>query len=211
VARVPATQRRDDLVQAAIRVATREGLAAATTRRIAEEAGVSVGIVHYCFRSKEELLGEVVKELATEAYTAAAEALPGAGDDLLRAALKAFWTLMESTPERQLLTYEVITWALRTPDVEPIAREQRDRQIDGIQQLMTLIADAARIEWTRPVDDLARMVLNVTDGVVLSWLVDHDSDAAVRSLDAFAGQFATYTKKSTRKSTKKSTQKRKAG
>jgi TetR/AcrR family transcriptional regulator, acrEF/envCD operon repressor len=201
VARVPATQRRDDLVQAAIRVATRDGLAAATTRRIAREAGVSVGIVHYCFRSKEELLGEVVRVLALEGYTAAAEALPAEGDaeELIGAAVHAFWTLIEATPERQLLTYEVITWALRTPEIEPIAREQRDRQIDGIRQLMTLIAEAARIEWIRPVDDLARMVLNITDGVVLSWLVDRDSDAAVRSLDAFVGQFAAYTKKSTHK------------
>jgi hypothetical protein len=64
---------------------------------------------------------------------------------------------------------------------------------------MTLIAEAARIEWTRPVDELARMVLTVTDGVVLSWLVDRDSDAAVRALDAFVGQFATYTKSVTGK------------
>jgi AcrR family transcriptional regulator len=201
LARLPATQRREDLVQAAIRVATREGLTAATTRRIAGEAGVSVGIVHYCFRSKEELLGEVVRVLAMEGYTAAADALPADGDaeELIGRAVHAFWKLIEATPERQLLTYEVITWALRTPDVEPIAREQRDRQIEGIQQLMTLIAQAAGIEWTRPVDDLARMVLAVTDGVVLSWLVDHDSDAVVRALDAFVGQFATYTKKSTNK------------
>jgi AcrR family transcriptional regulator len=197
LARMPATERRDDLVQAAIRVATREGLAATTTRRIAQEAGVSVGIVHYCFRSKEELLGEVVKVLAMEGYTAAAEALPDHGDaeELIGQAVHAFWKLMESTPDRQLLTYEVITWALRTPGIEPIARAQRDRQIEGIQQLMTMIADAARIEWTRPVDDLARMVLTVTDGVVLSWLVDRDSAAAVRSLDAFATQFAAYTKR----------------
>ncbi len=54
--RVPADVRRTELVQAAIQVATREGLAATTTRRIAQELGISVGVVHYCFRSKEELL-----------------------------------------------------------------------------------------------------------------------------------------------------------
>jgi hypothetical protein len=43
------------------------------------------------------------------------------------------------------------------------------------------------------------MVLTVTDGVVLSWLVDRDSDAAVGALDAFVGQFATYTETATRK------------
>jgi AcrR family transcriptional regulator len=198
VARVPATERRAELVQAAIRVATHEGLAATTTRRIAQEAGVSVGIVHYCFRSKEELLGDVVRELAIEGYTAAAEALPAGGgtaEELIRAAVHAFWALMESTPDKQLLTYEVITWALRTPDIEPIAREQRERQIEGIQHLMSLIAASAHIEWTRPVGELSRMVLNVTDGVVLSWLVDRDSAAARRSLDAFVDQFASYAKR----------------
>ncbi len=198
MARVPATERRTELVQAAIRVATREGLAATTTRRIAQEAGVSVGIVHYCFRSKEELLGDVVRELAMEGYTAAAQALPEAGgtaEELIRATVHAFWQLMESTPDKQLLTYEVITWALRTPDIEPIAREQRERQLEGIQHLMSLIAEAGRIEWTRPVGELSRMVLNVTDGVVLSWLVDRDADAAQRALDAFVDQFASYAKR----------------
>jgi AcrR family transcriptional regulator len=196
VARVPAAERRTELVQAAVRVATREGLSAATTRRIAKEAGVSVGIVHYCFRSKEELLSEVVREVAREGYVAAAHGLPNATGaapaDLIRAAVGAFWELVESTPDKQLLTYEVITWALRTPGVEVIAREQRDRQIEGIQHLMELIASGAGIEWSAPVEDLARIVLNVTDGVTLSWLVDRDSAAAVRALDVFIEQFASY-------------------
>ena len=69
--RVPASERRADLVQAAIQVATREGLAATTTRRIAQELGISVGIVHYVFRSKEELLHEVIRVIADAQVVAA--------------------------------------------------------------------------------------------------------------------------------------------
>ncbi len=195
MARVPAAERRTDLVQAAIRVATREGLAAATTRRIAQEAGVSVGIVHYCFRSKEELLADVVREVALEGYLAAAQALPktgGRAQDLIRLAVHAFWNFTESSPDKQLLTFEVVTWALRTPGIEPIAREQRTRRIEGVKHLMGLIAEASGSEWSTPVDELARMVLDVTEGVTISWLVDRDSASAIRALDAFVDQFATF-------------------
>ena len=41
-----------------------------------------------------------------------------------------------------------------------------------------------------PVEDVARMLVVVTDGVTLAWLVDRDSAAAVTALDAFAVQLA---------------------
>ena len=38
----------------------REGVANATTRRIAEEAGVPQGLIHYWFSGKDELVEEVL-------------------------------------------------------------------------------------------------------------------------------------------------------
>src|SRR4051812_49039342 len=52
VARVPVQDRRTQLVEAAISRAVRDGLADTTVRGIAEEAGVSLSTVHYCFASK---------------------------------------------------------------------------------------------------------------------------------------------------------------
>lgn len=115
MARVPAEERRADLVQAAIQVATREGLAATTTRRIAQELGISVGIVHYCFRSKEELLHEVIRVIAEAQLVAARAAIVPGGDvaTSVRNAFLGFWQLVEATPQAQLLTYELTSWALR--------------------------------------------------------------------------------------------------
>ena len=65
--------RRTQLIDAAIRIALRDGLDNTTVRRIATEAGVSLGTVHYCFDNKRALL-EAVYELV--AYLVRQEA-PG--------------------------------------------------------------------------------------------------------------------------------------
>ena len=185
--RVPADVRRTELVQAAIQVATREGLAATTTRRIAQELGISVGVVHYCFRSKEELLHEVIRVIA-DAQVQAARAAIVPGADLpssVRNAFVGFWKLVEETPEAQLLTYELTSWALRNADTEPLAREQRESQLAGIEQILGEISAACGVSWSVSPDRLARMTLAITDGVTLGWLVDRDTDAAVRVLETF--------------------------
>ncbi|MGR5945603.1 TetR family transcriptional regulator [Enterobacter sp. C4G1] len=48
-------ERREDILQAAMRVALAEGLSAMTVRRIATEAGVATGQVHHHFASGGEL------------------------------------------------------------------------------------------------------------------------------------------------------------
>ena len=55
MAHLPVDQRRRAVVDAAVEVIASEGLARATTRRVAEKAQVPLGVIHYCFRSKDEL------------------------------------------------------------------------------------------------------------------------------------------------------------
>jgi AcrR family transcriptional regulator len=188
--RVAAEVRRGELVQAAIRVATREGLAATTTRRIAQELGISVGIVHYCFRSKEELLHEVIRVISEAQVVAAREAIvPGADvASSVRNAFLGFWQLVEATPDAQLLTYELTSWALRNAETEPLAREQRESQLAGIEEILGEISTATGVTWSLPAGQLARMALAITDGVTLGWLVDRDTKSAVQALEAFADQ-----------------------
>ncbi len=74
---VSAEQRRRDLIDAAIRVSSEVGLAAASTRAICTEAGVQQSVFHYCFSSKEELLRELTREVvATMLENAVASLTP---------------------------------------------------------------------------------------------------------------------------------------
>ncbi len=54
--RIPEDQRRDELLAAAYRVATRDRLGGLTTRAVAKEAGVSNGLVFFHFTSREGLV-----------------------------------------------------------------------------------------------------------------------------------------------------------
>ena len=112
--RVSAGDRREQLVEAAISRAVREGLAATTVRGIADEAGVSLSTVHYCFASKDDLLRAVARSIAgplsapvTTAITEVSqggERGPGTVEEVLRAAFGAYWAAASSTPGRQLLS-----------------------------------------------------------------------------------------------------------
>ena len=61
--------RKRQLIEATIDLAIREGLAAASVRRIADEANVSLGVVHYCFSSKEALLNAVAVLVIAAVHT----------------------------------------------------------------------------------------------------------------------------------------------
>lgn len=68
---------RDRLLQAAGRVFAREGLQGATTRKIAQEAGVNEVTLFRLFESKERLLAEVLKQ----ERLAQSETLAGGGSE----------------------------------------------------------------------------------------------------------------------------------
>lgn len=196
MARVAAQVRRQQLIEATIRVAERHGIADTTTRRIAAEAGASLATVHYCFRSKQELFEEVLTAIITELSEAAQGDLrPGVdARTLLHEGLRALWVIVEKEPGKQQLTYELTHFALRQPGLESFARWQYETSHAACAAHLEGIAAAARIVWSVPMPVLARMLLTVIDGVVLGWLVDRDSTAALAALDSLADLFATLAK-----------------
>src|SRR5690606_12848613 len=59
--------RRRDILRAAARVFTANGYFATTMDQIAQELGLTKGVVYYYFRSKEEILFEIVSTAITRA------------------------------------------------------------------------------------------------------------------------------------------------
>lgn len=62
------------IIQAAKRVISRSGIAGATMRAIAEEAGLSTGGIYHYYSSKEDILYEVMDESLSETLRIAEEA-----------------------------------------------------------------------------------------------------------------------------------------
>lgn len=64
--RAPESQRREEIMNAAFRVAVRQRLAGLTSRGVAAEAGVSNGLIFFHFGNREELLLALLDWLLTE-------------------------------------------------------------------------------------------------------------------------------------------------
>ena len=191
MARIPAAIRRTELVEAAIRVALNEGLEAATVRRIASEAGVSLGTVHYCFGSKRALLEAVVESVAQPSLEVDLTGIES--DDypgLIRAAFRAYWDEAGGNRDRQRLVYELATHLVRQEDPGPeLARMMFQRAFATVGQFIEQRLQEAVPAVPIPTETLARMIVAVTDGVALAWIADGDDAKAIEVLDSYAFVF----------------------
>jgi AcrR family transcriptional regulator len=186
VSRVPSSERRLQLIEAAARVISREGTVGATTRLIALEAGAPLATVHYNFSGKEELYHAVLDYCRGRAADRL-RAHPLTHDGL-RPAVRALltelrdWTLAE--PEFQVAQYELFFWALRTPSARSFAPQI-------YHDYHSLIADILRDAISEgddldSVDRLAWNVMAVTDGMILQIIALGPDSQQVSDADQLA-------------------------
>lgn len=85
-------ERRDAIVDAALAVARRKGLAATTVRDVAAEMGTSSGLIHHYFGSMDEVLAAAFERVAGEDLDQTAVILEDAGDprEVLRTFLASY-------------------------------------------------------------------------------------------------------------------------
>lgn len=192
--RLPIAERREQLVEAAIAVASREGIDAATVRAVAAEAGVSLGVVHYCFQDKDELLEAMAHQITRQNLGQSLLEMPAHGDSstIVEHALDLLWSGISATRGSQLLSYELTTYSMRHPEVRQVSVNQYAVSHEAARQFLAAMAKAAGIEWTLPLDVMARLVVMMTDGVVLAWLADGDDSAARATLAVFAEFLASH-------------------
>lgn len=188
--RMSAADRRVKLVDAAIRVMTRDGVGRATTRAIAAEADMPLGVLHYAFRSKAELMALVTECIAERSQADIGAVIgSGSGDDLLevvRAALCAYLDHVVEHPKEHLVTYELTTGALRDDELGEVPRRQYDYYQRRNEQLLTSAAETLGLEYAEPLPVMARYVFSLMDGLALNYLARGDADQAREVVDLAA-------------------------
>ena len=190
--RMSSADRRLELVQAALRVIAAEGVSAATTRAIVAEAGMSLASFHYAFTSRDEMMRELIA-FVVENETAAVFTtirFDTGVRDALRAGLQGYFDNVVADPGHEQVMFELMQYALRTPSLEGLAREQYSRYRAAVVELLEAAQQHAGIEWLLPLDDIARLIVTFTDGITLAWLADRDDAAAGRVMDFAADHLA---------------------
>ena len=189
---LPSAERREQIVAAALEVATKEGLAATTTRRVAAEAGVAPGVIHYAFGSMDSLYRAMINAIVVEVLDRAMTILHP-GDDLktyLERAVAVTFENVEREPERHLLTFELTVTAARDHTLADLGRWQYQSYFTAVERFLTEVAERTATTWSVPVAVLARMYMNILEGVTLTWLIDRDSEAARAVTRLFVDQLA---------------------
>lgn len=180
MARIPASERRAALIEAALRVVSQHGIAQATTRAIVAEAGMSLASFHYAFDSRDELIDELIATVvAREQAAVIPDVVPGQDLlEILESGLLRYFEHLKADPEHEQAMLELTQYALRSPDRHPLALAQYARYAELAERSLELAASAADVTWRVPVARVARVLVAFTDGLTLTWLVDRDDDAA---------------------------------
>jgi AcrR family transcriptional regulator len=181
VPRIPAAERRAALVDAALRVVSREGIAAATTRAIVAEAGMSLASFHYAFASRDELVDELIATVvAREQQAVVPTPEPGRSlRELLESGIIAYFEHLKSDPDHEQAMLELTQYALRSPERHPLAAAQYARYAELARNSLELAAELTGARWRTPVAEVARVLVAFTDALTITWLVDRDDAGAL--------------------------------
>lgn len=180
-----ASDRREALVDAAIESLKRYGYEGLSVRRIAAEAGVSIGLINHHFPNKDTLVAESYRAFSRR-LAANFEKAVAAADPDPRARLRAYLDAFFSGPnlDPQVLTAWVVYWSL--VQVSPEMRAVRDAEGQGYSEVLgRLLSDLVKSRGGAPVN-LGLVVTGLTallDGLWLQLCLDPSS---IRPRDAAA-------------------------
>jgi AcrR family transcriptional regulator len=185
---VEASVRRGQIVSAARAVLMRDGVGRTTLRSVAAEAGIPLGTLHYVFPSKESLLQAVIEDVVEEiaAVIKTTAELDGGLAHAIRQGISSFWAqLVVDHTNLQLVQYELVTFALRTPGLEQLARRQYQRYSRIVAQWCQEAAHHSGETCAVPFDRLARIIVAGVDGLVLQHVCEPDRERSAEDLEAF--------------------------
>jgi len=131
------TVRRTEIIDALLRVMADRGWANATINRIAAEANITPGLIHYHFQSKQEILLELVKRLEEE-HESRIETLARAGTPTERVKMMVLGYL-KTSPARgdaeAVSTWVTITAeSIRQPEVRDAFADAVMRWLEPMRQ-----------------------------------------------------------------------------
>ena len=176
--RTPSGEKAQRIVEAMRSSVARRGTAGSTFDHVAREAGVSRGLLHYYFGTKEQLLVEAIRhdcELRMEMLERQLAKAQSAEDyiDLMAQNLQR---TVRDEPEFPALLFELFTLSRRNADIatEYLALMRRTRE-----QVAGMLASAQRegvLHLNADAEAVAEILFSLGDGFALRMLAEPERD-----------------------------------
>lgn len=178
------------IIEAMRQSVARRGVAGSTFDHVAREAGVSRGLLHYYFGTKERLLVEVVRREADLRFDALDAQLAEAqdADAFLRLLQTSVDEMLRTDPTYVTLTFELFTLAKRNEEVAEGYRDLMQRTRRHLAASLRAKEQEGVLHLTADPESVADVLFSMGDGLTMRVLAEPDRDfgpaiaAAIRSL-----------------------------
>jgi AcrR family transcriptional regulator len=166
------------IVEAMRASVARRGAAGSTFDHVARDAGVSRGLLHYYFGTKERLLVEVVRRDTELRMTALDESLAGAqtADDLIDALVRSLEDVVEHDPEFVSLWFELFTIARRNDEIGAEVAELTRRTREHVAEVLADKQAEAVVRLHDEPEAVATILFSLADGIAMRMLLEPDRD-----------------------------------
>lgn len=179
---------REALLDAAERLLVAEGFAAATTRRVAETAGVNHGLVHYYFGSMEELFVQVLERFTGVLIERQRLMYSQDSPFLVRWRAAMRYLDEDATSGYQKLWMELQAMAWNKPDLRARVAKVNAAWRAVLTETFEGAAREYGVEPSQfPVDSLVSLVMTFNQGFILERLsgITDGHDSLLASIDGW--------------------------
>jgi AcrR family transcriptional regulator len=154
------------------------GITGSTFDHVARDAGVSRGLLHYYFGSKERLLAEVVKRDTDLRMAALDEQLAAASsaEDFIAMLRRTLEAMLRDDTEFLTLSFEVFTLSRRNTDIAAEFTELIRRTRGQVAAVLAAKHEAGVLELRAEPEAIAEILFGLGDGLALRILGEPDRD-----------------------------------
>ncbi|KJF21184.1 TetR/AcrR family transcriptional regulator [Rhodococcus globerulus] len=166
VKRPSSEERREQIAEAVWRVIRRDGMAAASVRTVADEAGMSTGSLRHFFATQSELLLFAMElvSVRVENRIAGIEFDPD-----IRRAIRQFaeqFVPLDADRREEMQVWEAFAAASRTEPDLAVVRERTDRTLFGhFRQFVEALSDSGFLRSGSSIDSEAMRLHALVDGL----------------------------------------------
>jgi AcrR family transcriptional regulator len=167
------------IVDAMRKSVAERGAAGSTFEHVAREAGVSRGLLHYYFGTKERLLVEVVRRDTELRIAWLDEQLSRAktADDVLGVLVSSLTDTIENDPGFFLLLYELFSAGRRNPDIRHEVGQLFELTRSHVADVLRAKEDEGVLKLRFEAEAIVAYLFALGDGFALQALSDPERDS----------------------------------
>lgn len=185
---------RQALMNAALKVFSRQGYAATRLEDIAEEAGVTRGAIYWHFKSKADLYAELQARSAEKLFAVIRSAVEAGGTalDILRRVMVTSWQYIEEDEEFRAVQELTLLKTELLPELQAGMEQKIQGMADQSEQLRVAFEEAkAAGELALDIDvkDAVIAYSAFLNGLVMMWMLNPQGFSIRARAEALADVF----------------------